>query len=198
MTEPNSKSKRPASEVARGYRAGKPEDLEIVRQRVRALLAFKGYVIARSDRPDVEQEVLGDLWKAVRKPEFDDAAGFWGLVSKITTRRSIDYMRSRRPFTGLDPLSPNTPARGRGPLGSAISRERTELARQAVARLGAACRELLELRIELGKPYREIAGILDKTEGALRMQMVRCIERVRELISELEAPGRKGQMQVLR
>ena len=190
--KPESKS---ASEVARGYRTGCPEDLEIVRRRVRALLAFRGYGIPSSDRPDVEQEVLAQLWKAVRKPGFDESAGFWGLVDVITTRRSIDYVRSQRPSTTLDR---NLPSTGQGPLGAVISQERAELVRRAISRLGRPCRELLELRVELGKPYRELAEVLHKTEGALRMQMVRCIERLRQLISELETRSQKGPMQVSR
>ena len=52
------------------------------------------------------------------------------------------------------------------------------------------------LRVAVGRSYRELAGMLGRSEGALRVQMHRCVQRVRDLLAErdarTEAPKSQG------
>ena len=60
------------------------------------------------------------------------------------------------------------------------------MAQRAIAGLDPACRELIVLHTGMKKTFREIAGLLGKSEGALRVQMYRCVRRARDLIREMQ------------
>lgn len=171
------------SRVARGFRAGRPEAAAAVRRRIRNILRYRGFGMSAEQRRDLEQEIVTQLWQAVNRPSADLGADFWGLVEVVTARRSIDWLRRRREFEELDAAFADPAA---GPLARAISRERSELAARALEHLPAPCRELIYLHTAADKSYREISELLGKTEGALRVQMHRCIREARRLIAELQ------------
>lgn len=175
----------PAEELARAFGRGEPAAVDSVRARVRRILAFRGYGIPRAERADLEQEVLAQLWQATRRRRFDPSAGFWGFVEVVTVRRSIDWLRARRP---TDELSSSLPEERPGPLQAALGRERHELALRALGRLDKPCRDLVYMHTALRLPYREIARLTGRSEGALRVQLHRCIRRAQGLLEQLETP----------
>ncbi len=126
---------------------------------------------------------MTQIWNAVRRPDFDQA-GFWGFVEIVVSRRCIDWLRRRRPESRLEDAG-DVADLSLGPLGQILERERRELGREALAQLPEACRQLIELVTGQGKTYREAASILGRSEGALRVQMYRCIREAREVLAEL-------------
>ena len=173
-------------EIARELRRGSPRALRLARRRVRAILSFRGYRIPPEDRRDLEQEVMTQLWQAVNRAGFSDDR-FWGFVEVVTARRSIDWLRTRKPLIALDERAASDAP---GPLGGVLSRERTELAHAALAQLAKPCRDLIYLHFALRKPYRELSGLLGKSEGALRVQLHRCVAEARRILTELRAGDR--------
>jgi RNA polymerase sigma factor (sigma-70 family) len=133
-----------------------------------------------SDRLDIEQEVLGQLWRAATSPGFDPAAGFWGLVETVTVRRSIDWLRRRREEVPIEDTHPDAHA---WPDQRAMERETAESLRNAIARLGEPCRQLIHLRLERGLRFRSISHRLGRSEGALRVQLHRCIGALRQQLA---------------
>jgi RNA polymerase sigma factor (sigma-70 family) len=127
--------------------------------------------------------VLAQLWRAAGKPDFEAGDSFWGFVETVATRRCIDWLRGKRP-TSLDPEIEIRDSRA-APLESMLDDEKRELARMSVARLELPCRELIRLRATEGKSYTEIAGLLDRSEQALRAQMYRCIGKARAMMTRL-------------
>ena len=175
-------------ETARQLRRGSPEAVRTVRRRVRAILSFRGYRIAPEDRNDLEQEVMTQLWQAVNRSGFSGTR-FWGFVEVVTARRCIDWLRTRKSLTTLDE---NLATSARGPLGTTLAREDTELAHAALAQLAKPCRDLIYLHFAMRKPYKELSGMLGKSEGALRVQLHRCVTEARRILAELRAAGQPG------
>ena len=66
-----------SSVAARGFRRGKPASVQIVQERVRKIIAYRGYSIPQDQRADLQQEILAQLWSATRKPQFDESGGFF-------------------------------------------------------------------------------------------------------------------------
>ncbi len=163
--------------------ADSPAIREIV-QRVRRILGFRGYGIPEDDRRELEQVVMTQILKAIRRPDFDEA-GFWGFVEVVVSRRCIDWLRRRKPETRLEDAG-DVADPSLGPLGQVLEREQRELVRGALARLPEGCRQLIELVTGQGKTYREAASILGRSEGALRVQMYRCIREAREVLAEIQ------------
>lgn len=169
--------------IALGFRRGDRAATKLVRRRVRRIVSYRRYGMSREDRIDVEQEVMTQLWQATRQHDCRFEGGFWGFVETVAIRRCIDWLRAHREHAALDP---SRPAQG-DPLSHALVKERDELASAAVERLDDQCRELLRLRVDEHRSYREISRILGASEGALRIRMHRCIEKAGEILRRLQA-----------
>lgn len=186
---PHSEDSRRPSETARQtaleFQRGDAEAVARVRAYARRILGYRGLGIPPDDLPDLEQQVMTEVWRAATRPGFDPAAGFWGFVETVTARRCIDARRRTRPTIELsDSLADG----GRGPLEAVLVGERARRARQVLGRLRAPCRELIELHAVRRLTYREIAPILGKSESALRVRMHRCIEAARRMIEDSGGP----------
>lgn len=150
--------------------------------------------IPTAEREDLEQEVMAQLWKEVNREAFEIGSGFWGFVEVVTARRSIDWLRTRR---NHQPLEFSIRDRRPGPLSELLDSERRSLGFAVLSQLDKPCRDLVYLHAGLRLPYSEIAAILDKSEGALRVQMHRCIQKCRSILAarldaeNLESSGRR-------
>jgi RNA polymerase sigma factor (sigma-70 family) len=169
---------------ARRLRRGEPRAVDEVRSRVDRILAHRGLGMSQADRDDLRQEVMIQVWQAVNRPGFDPTAGFWGFVELVTARRCVDWLR-RTARPEMEAAEP--PGAVHVPSLALLGRERLRLASLALSALDAPCRELISLHLEDGKGYRELSEILGKSQGALRVQMYRCIRRARKLVDEMAA-----------
>lgn len=177
----------PSSESwAHRLRRGDASAVLQVRERVCKILAYRGLGIPEGERDDVEQEIMMQVWQAVNRPDFDASAGFWGFVEVVTARRCIDWVRGHRARL---PLRPTLRDRRKGPFQRTLDGERVRLVAAAVAELDPPCRELISLHLDQGRSYRQLSKILGKSEGALRVQMYRCIRSARRSLEKLARLG---------
>ena len=170
---------------AKRLRRGEPAADQVVRKRVRRILSHKGLRIPSEDRLDLEQEIMTEVWLAVNRPGFDFRAGFWGFIEVVTSRRCIDWLRGRR---GRVPVAEDLRDEGRNPLERVLDGERAKIASEVLEALEPECRKMIVMLLHQGVPYKEIAKTLGKSEGALRVQMHRCIHRARDIIQRVD-PG---------
>ena len=175
--------------VSRGLQRGEAAAVRLVRERVRRILAYRGFGIPREERRDLEQEVMTQLWQAANRPGFAGGERFWGFVEVVASRRCIDWLRKRRE---TEELADSLPDDGEDPAAGALARERRTLALEVLSRLDRPCRDLIYLRVGLEKSYREISRLLGRSEGALRVQLHRCIGKAQRAVDEQEAPGGDG------
>jgi RNA polymerase sigma-70 factor (ECF subfamily) len=180
---------RDSEAVALDFRRGRPEAVRVVRERVRRVVSYRGFGLSPADRQDLEQEAMAHLWQAAMRPDFDPAGGFWRFIDVVASRRCIDWRRKLRSDEEFDSQTADT---GKGPLQKALGRERIELARAALSELGEPCAELIYLRVTLDRSFDEIAALLGKTSGALRVQFFRCIRRAQEKLERATPSGRRG------
>ena len=172
-----------STELATRVRSGDAAAVRQVRERIRKIIRFKGLRIPHDQLDDLEQEIVTQVWQAVNRSQFDPSGGFWGFVELVTARRCIDWLRARRSDTNLS----ETLRDGRsGPLKQTLSQERSRLVVSALESLGSPCRELIAQRVSEGVTYRELSESLGKSEGALRVQMYRCVQKAREALRALE------------
>jgi RNA polymerase sigma-70 factor (ECF subfamily) len=174
--------------LARGLARGEAAADREVRGWVRRFLGRFAPAISAEARRDLEQEVMIELWEVVRRPAFDRERELGGFVRVLVARRAIDWLRARR-AEGELPAALADP--GGGPLSGLLAAERRQLARQGFEQLGAGCRELIRLQAVDGLGYREIARRLGRSEGALRVQMHRCISRLRDLLAATPPAARR-------
>jgi len=172
--------------LPRRFAAGDDAAAREVHARVDRILAFRGYGVPAVDRRDLRQDVIAQVFQAVQRDEFDFEQGFWGFVETVATRRVIDWLRARRTVVELDPELTD---HGASAVDGLIAREQASLGRAVLARLDEKCRDLITRHAREGLAYREIASVLGVSEGALRVQLHRCVKRARVLLQEMLAPG---------
>jgi RNA polymerase sigma-70 factor, ECF subfamily len=104
--------------------------------------------------------------------------GFDAWLFGILRHVVLDVQRrSGRP----DPLVLSEPSVA-GPLEQVISGEERASLWRAFSRLTPSDRELLELRVMGGLTSEEVAGVLGKKPGAVRMAQQRALARLRDLL----------------
>jgi RNA polymerase sigma-70 factor (ECF subfamily) len=171
-----------SEEWGRRLRRGDVDAVRHVRDRVGRILSHKRLGIPDHERDDLEQEVMAELWRAVNRAGFDFTAGFWGFVEVVTSRRCIDWLRSRRV---LVPLPEAAPHQGRSPFDGVLETERAQIAADVLRHLDLECRKIILMRLREDIPYRRIAEILGKSEGAVRVQMYRCIRHAHRIVQAM-------------
>jgi RNA polymerase sigma-70 factor (ECF subfamily) len=120
-----------------------------------------------------------------------DGTTFRSWLMAIARNVVIDEQRRVRPATPLD-----DPAAGRwlvddarGPEAHAVAADERRRVNDALAQLPDAQRQIVELRL-LGLKGREIAGLLDMTESAVKTAHFRAIARLRDLLNDADDEGR--------
>ena len=109
-----------------------------------------------------------------------DGGGFDAWLYGILRHVVLDQQaRARREGPGTLPDGADPTA---DPGGDALRGEEAEEVRAAFARLGEEDRELLELRVVAGLSSDEVAQVLGRRPGAVRMAQSRALARLRRLL----------------
>ena len=116
-------------------------------------------------------------------PRFRRGSSFPVWLFTIVRRRAIDHYRRKRLDVPIE-AAKDHPDPASGPLSAVIrSEERRNLA-EIIAGLDDEERELLRLRFAAELSFNAIAGLLGRSEGALKMKLYRLLARME---SRLEA-----------
>ena len=145
-----------------------------------------GYVQARLRDRAAAEDVTADVFlRALRglsgyRPE---AGEFSAWLYRIAGNTVIDHLRARRPTVNLDDQpdrgDPSQPVEQQ-----VIDRVEADRVWQAVGQLSDAQRTAVVLRLERDLPIAEIAGRMNRSEGAVRVLLHRGLVAVRERLAE--------------
>lgn len=149
----------------------------------RAYPRLLAYARRRLPSDDAARDAVGEtMARAVRGiSRFrDDGNGFDAWLSGILRHVVLDAQRSagRRPVTAVAEVAERA-TDSPGPEELLLSSYDAAAVRRAFASLGEADRDLLELRVVMGLSSDEVAGVLGKRPGAVRMAQARALERLR-------------------
>jgi len=186
---PSGRVHRFAETLGRAFRAREAEAVTQVRAVVTRMVRFRGYAIPSEDHRDLVQEVLLQLWEAVNRPDFDFNRSFEGFAALVAGRRCIDWVRTRKQTTQL---SPSMAREGDGPLEHLMEEERVTIVHEVLDQLKESCRKLIRMHVGEKRTYREISGLVGRSEEALRFQMFRCIKEARAILDRIVAAGGAG------
>ncbi len=151
-----------------GLKAGEPDipDLEAAIERYQAaLLRYAARVIKNPDAAqDVVQEVfirLHENWHRVRK----QPAALKNWLYRTTHNAAVDYIRRESRLRFLHERQSTDPASQPDQEVLHHFNEREALVFEHINALKPKEREVLVLRLLEGMSYRDIAGVLNRTEG---------------------------------
>jgi RNA polymerase sigma-70 factor (ECF subfamily) len=138
----------------------------------------------RTAAEDVTAEVFFKALKAITT--YRPAAGpFSAWLYRIAGNAVIDYLRARRPTVSLelemDRTDPAAPVEDQ-----AIDRVEVGQVWNAIDQLSHAQRTAVVLRLERDLPIAEIAGHMNRSEGAVKLLLHRGMTALRERLREAD------------
>src|ERR1700722_14643624 len=138
------------------------------------------------DRHDAEDAVAETMLRAVRGASTFSwrGAGFDAWVFRICRNVLVDMTRSRARQKAAQVNQPDIDARGVDE--PTVLAEEHAAVRRAFDLLGDDERELLELRVVAGLSSDEVAHVLGRRAGAVRMAQSRALARLRANLAEDE------------
>jgi RNA polymerase sigma-70 factor (ECF subfamily) len=187
--------------AAHGDAAARDRLLGRHRGRLRQMVAVRmdRRLAARLDPSDVVQDTLADA--ARRLPDFLNRRPlpFYAWLRQLACERLTDlYRRHVRagkrsvireeppalPDESAQELADRLLARGSSPSRQMQRRELVGRVHRALARLAAHDREVLVLRHLEQLSMKEIADVLQVSEGAVKVRHLRALERLRDLLGD--------------
>lgn len=142
-----------------------------------------GFFLTRTGRRETAEDLSQDLFLRLveRVERFDESRGrfavwFWRLARNML----VDHYRAKKetPFSAFEEASVEAMAAGEMP--NVDDRLRYEKVRHFMRSLREDEQELFELRYVIELPYREIAEVLERSEGALRVATLRIKEKIKK------------------
>jgi RNA polymerase sigma-70 factor (ECF subfamily) len=143
--------------------------------------AVYGWVLRIVRDPSAAEDVtIEAFWRMHQAhARFDPERGFEPWARRIATHAALDWLRRKKPVSGITPeLWDTVPA----PLGSdpAISAEVRDKTAQAFARLPAKLRIAALLAVVEEQPHKEIADALGISIGAVKLRVFRALRLLRK------------------
>ena len=146
----------------------------------RYLVAVYRYLFSRvgnaQDAEDLTSQVF--LTALERFHQYRGGGKFACWLLTIARNKSIDFFRTHRREISLEDPYTYTQKTGVSQGNSVASHSESSAILELIAGFPADEREVLELRFAAELPYREIAKILHRSEGSVKKQVYRLLERI--------------------
>ncbi len=142
-------------------------------------IATRAYGLREPDAEDVFQEVFTRVCERLDTLRSDDAVRPW--IAQLTRRCCVDHIRARSREVAVEEPPDEAVDEVLNELDEALT------VRDAVARLGPECAEVLDRFFARDESYRSIADALDLPQGTVASRISRCLAKLR-----LELEGRNA------
>ncbi|MEE8470971.1 MAG: sigma-70 family RNA polymerase sigma factor [Dehalococcoidia bacterium] len=137
------------------------------------------HVNNRATAEDLTEEVFLKAWEGISKYRWKGQP-FAAWLYRIAHNRVIDYYRTNRQHETLDE---ELKAEGGDPEQEAVGRLTRKELLQAISSLPKQQRQVIILKFIEGQDNREIAQIMRKNEGAVRVMQMRALGALRRVLS---------------
>ena len=126
--------------------------------------------LSRDEAEEIMQETL--IRHITKGVESGDDARVWAWLRTTCIRLSVDWLRKRRRFTGIDENLPQEEPDDDG-IWDGLDGKLFPLVAELLAELPDGYRAVLTLKLMEGYGYQEIASMLGITEAGVRSQYMR-------------------------
>ncbi|MEZ5116532.1 MAG: sigma-70 family RNA polymerase sigma factor [Candidatus Nanopelagicales bacterium] len=171
-----------------GARAGDPDAFAVLYRGMQPLLLRYLWLLAGPDAEDVAAETWASVVRDLSAFE-GDAGAFRAWLWAVARHRWADEQRRRmrRPVTPVEDL-PEDPGAAPDPADLAVVAESTRRALVMIAALPPAQAEAVFLRAVAGLPVADVASIMNRSPGAIRVLAHRGLRTLAERLG----PGGDG------
>ena len=167
-------------QLLRRARAGDPAALEALCEREwRPVYTIVCRAVeSRAEAEDLTQEVFLRALKALDRYQ-ETGVPFRGYLATIAHNLVRNHWRGRRLAPVTLPALPELPDAGAGPEAAAITAAELAQLRQGLAALSPDYQTVLRLRLLEGRPADEVAILMDRSPGAVRVLQHRALAALR-------------------
>lgn len=161
-------------------RAGSTVAFEEIMKRYQRLVyaTCLAYAATPDDALDMTQDVFVKVHEKIGS--FRGSGTFKAWLLRIAHNQGLNWVRSRARHGDLRELTPgNSPEVAASQDSDLMQQERWDLLRKALLCLNPKQRQAVMLRYFGGTPVREIASILDCTEGTAKNILFRSLRKLR-------------------
>ena len=138
-----------------------------------------------TDAEDITQEVFIRAWKAIDKYK-KTGAPFAAWLISITHNLIVDYYRARKKLVSLEMTETSAQTNEINPETIAEASLNKEKVREAIFKLKIERQKVVLMRFIDGLSYDEIARVLNKSEGAVRVIQYRALSDLRRILTQSE------------
>lgn len=147
--------------------------------------ALARFAASSGEREGIEELVQDTLVKAFASLDTfrgDSSLRTW--LFTIERRLMLDRRRAEKRDGDTVPIDEADSVSEYGALDALIAEETQEKVRRSLDALSPTQREVFTLRVQQGLSYREIAEIVDSTEGAARVHYHNAVRTVKEFLED--------------
>lgn len=147
--------------------------------------ALARFAASSGERDGIEELVQDTFVRAFASLDsFRGESSLRTWLFTIERRLMLDRRRSEKRQRDTVSLDEADQATEYGALDSLIAEEAQERVRRALLALSPTQREVFTLRVQQGMAYREIAEVVDSTEGAARVHYHNAVRTVKEYLKD--------------
>ncbi len=168
-------------ETLRG-RLGAFDELMLKYQKLVCKVAMN-YVREKQNALDVTQDVFLKVYKHLDRVTAKGMFKPWLL--RITYNESINWLRKSKPHEELDELADYNPAVGEAPEQEAVvlDKENRSLLLRGLEKLNRKYKLSVSLRYAEGMRIKEIADVMDCSEGMVKSLLFRGVRQIRDRVA---------------
>jgi RNA polymerase sigma-70 factor (ECF subfamily) len=181
----------------RGEAGTEPTDVELIERwmagdgRAATMLvarhsqALARFAASSGEREGIEELVQDTLVRAFASLDsFRKESSLRTWLFTIERRLMLDRRRSERRNRETVPIEESDRVSEYGALDTLIAEEAQERVRKSLDALSPTQREVFTLRVQQGLSFREIAEVVDSTEGAARVHYHNALQKVKEFLKD--------------
>ena len=142
------------------------------------------FKVSKNDALDLTESVFLKVWEHL-KYYSKLKGGFSSWVFKIEHNVVVDYYRLQREHVDLDDVVLPDESRESDPKFMTENRLNQEVLRAALSKLKKKHQDVLLLRYVNGLEHREIARIMRRSEGSLRILKFRALQALRKVMRDM-------------
>jgi RNA polymerase sigma factor (sigma-70 family) len=142
-------------------------------------ICSQGFRLSSHDAEDVFQEVFTKAYEKLPRLRNDDAVRPW--LAQLTRRLCIDRLREATREAPVEELEPDGMDATIDNLDEAMS------VREALARIGEPCGDMLDRFFARDQSYRTIGDELGLPAGTIASRISRCLEKLKGAMEDSEA-----------
>jgi RNA polymerase sigma factor (sigma-70 family) len=145
-------------------------------------ICSQGFRLNGYDAEDAFQDVFAKAYEQLKNLRSDDAIRPW--LAQLTRRVCIDRLRASSRETAVEDVEPAGVDEVLATLDDAIA------VRQALARVGQPCGEMLDRFFAQDQSYRTIGDELGLPAGTIASRISRCLEKLKSEMEDFVAVAR--------